>query len=205
MNNVSQPSQQILQDHRIKLRIEKVIESTKDVIPFYDDRDHHLRQELSDIKSRSYMNSFYEKLTQIRINHEQNPFMPIIDDTVQLSSKTDIISPETQNESKMNKNENEIIQNTKLVEFSGEEWNGRFVDLHKFYEDYINLKVFADVCVIQRKVDIEPELDAKEILAPQATKIIEERVDYQTFVTRVFEFWRIENKKKKKLYLKFSY
>jgi len=62
------------------------------------------------------------------------------------------------------------------VQFSGEEWHGRFVDLHAFYERYVNHRVLG-------------------ALRPRPT--------YKAFLTRVLEFWRVPNSRKAKDYVAF--
>jgi len=65
------------------------------------------------------------------------------------------------------------------VNYTGEEMNGRFFDFHKFHERFLNMRVFRQ--------------DPKNPI----------RVDYPTFLNRVFEFWRVKRQLKGQPYLEF--
>eukprot|EP01084_Bolivina_argentea_P018652 34696_1 len=163
--------EQVLMDHRNKLRIDKVVECTKQLIPLYEDRDKSFRNELERMRSRSYINEFYSKFTEIRRNHEQNPNIPIESDQIAFEN---------------------------VVQFSGEEWHGRFVDLHSFYEKYLNHSAFKASSKVLHKIDVHDPITNK-----MKTKSEIRKVDYKTFITRIFEFWRVENNKKNKKYIEF--
>ena len=123
------------------------------------------------IRQRGYIHEFYARFTEIRRNHEQNPSIPIQSDTISFEPK---------------------------VQFSGEEWHGRFVDLHEFYKKYLNLNVFKSSSKLVHKIDVHDPTTNK---MKQKTEI--RKVDYKTFITRIFEFWRISNNKKNKEYSQF--
>eukprot|EP00483_Globobulimina_turgida_P000974 UN00976 len=151
--------EQVLQDHRNKQRIDKIVECTKKLVPLYDDRDRSFRNELERVRSRSYINEFYSKFTEIRRNHEQNADIPVESDQIAFEN---------------------------IVQFSGEEWHGRFVDLHVFYEKYLNYKAFKSSSKVLLKIDVHDPLTNKIKTKSQIRK-----VDYKTFLTRIFEFWRV--------------
>ena len=168
----TQKKEQVLQDHRNKQRIDKIVECTKKLVPLYEDRDKSFRNELEKIRQRGYIHEFYSRFTEIRRNHEQNSNIPIQAD--QITFEPD-------------------------VQFSGEEWHGRFVDLHEFYEKYLNLNVFKSSSKLIHKIDVADPTTNK--IKPK-TEI--RKVDYKTFLTRIFEFWRIQNNKKNKQYIQLS-
>merc|ERR1712154_186242 len=114
------------------------------------------------IRQRGYIHEFYSRFTEIRRHHEQNPNIPVEADQITFEN---------------------------MVQFSGEEWHGRFVDLHLFYEKYLNHSVFKSSSKMVQKIDALDPISNK-----MTTKTEIRKVDYKTFLTRIFEFWRIENK-----------
>ena len=149
------------------------MECTKKLLPLYEDRDKSFRNELEKIRQRGYIHEFYSRFSEIRRHHEQNANIPIQSDHI-------VFEPD--------------------VQFSGEEWHGRFVDLHSFYEKYLNHPVFRLSSKLIQKIDVLDPITSK-----MKTKTEVRKVDYKTFITRVFEFWRVENNKKNKKYIELSY
>lgn len=169
-----QKKEQVLQDHRNKKRIDKIVDCTKRLLPLYEDRDKSFRSDLEKIRQRGFIHEFYSRFSEIRRQHEANPNIPIVDDSNKISFEN-------------------------MVQFSGEEWHGRFVDLHTFYEQYLNAPVFRSSSSITQNIDMYDEsTDSMQ------TKTEKRKVDYKLFLTRIFEFWRIENHKKNKKYIEFS-
>lgn len=150
----------------------RIVECTKKLLPLYDDRDKSFRNELEKIRQRGYIHEFYSRFSEIRRNHEQNPDIPVERDDISFEPN---------------------------VQFSGEEWYGRFVDFHQFYEKYLNLPVFKKSSKRILRFDVEdPNTKERSIRTETGN------VDYKAFVTRVFEFWRVQNHKKNKDYVKLS-
>jgi len=162
--------EQILQDSKNKQRIDKIVECTKKLIPLYDDRDKSFRNELEKIRQRGYIHEFYSRFSEIRRNHEQNADIPVERDEISFEPN---------------------------VQFSGEEWHGRFVDFHHFYEKYLNLSVFKSSSKRVIHLDVEDPITKERTVRSETGN-----VDYKLFLTRVFEFWRVRNDKKNKDYVK---
>merc|ERR1712176_1385586 len=100
------------------------------------------------------MGEFYSRFTEITKQHKENQCIPIADDA----------------------NNEMLFEN--MVQFSGEEWHGRCVDMHTFYEQYLNLSVFNTSSHITQHVD---EYD--ESTDSHKTKVEKRRVDYKLFLT----------------------
>jgi len=168
--------EQILQDHRMKLRVDSIVNNAKQLIIYYEDNDRKLKEEINEMKGRSYMNVYYSKLSEIRRNHEHNPNIPIPLEQINIEPK---------------------------VEFSGEEWFGRFVDMNSLYYKYINLKVFEGISRVNNTSNKNDNNIKNEKEKNSKNTINEEMIDYKTFLIQFQEFWRINNAKKDASYQKF--
>ena len=169
---------QIDQDFAMLKKLDTIVTDTKKLSKLYDDEDHGLKDEVSDIEnSRDYMRVFYRKLSDLRHQYGNNPNIPKISE----------INNNNNNNSSNNNQENEnvggMVKNE--VGFSGEEWFGRYVDLNIYYSQYINNKTLKKIAI-----NINKESG------------IEEPIDYKTFLIQCFQFWKIENSKKDQNYVK---
>ncbi|EGC38246.1 hypothetical protein DICPUDRAFT_28986 [Dictyostelium purpureum] len=115
-NEPKTTKERVLQSHRVNHYLNSSIECSKQLLNIYTDNDRSRKDELTSISGfgTELFSSFYEKLREIKEYHRKFPN----------------IKEERNNEPLI------YIPN---VPFTGNESNGRFLDLNEFYEQYINL------------------------------------------------------------------
>lgn len=101
----------ILQEHRVQIRLDKIQESATRLLELYDDVDKVRKEELEDMTGENVFSTFYDHLKDIRDYHRKFP------DAV----------------------ESEDMEVKPKVKFQGAEVFGMFVDLHPFFERYVNM------------------------------------------------------------------
>ncbi|KAM9999775.1 hypothetical protein ACTFIZ_008223 [Dictyostelium cf. discoideum] len=108
--------ERVLQSHRVNHYLNSSIECSKSLINIYTDSDHSRKDELTSISGfgTDLYSSFYEKLREIKDYHRKFPNL------------------------KEERN-NEPLIYTPSISFTGNEMNGKFLDLNENYEKYINL------------------------------------------------------------------
>jgi len=148
----------IMQETRVQARIEKMADCGKALAELYDDDDGGARaQELEDIAGEEVFARFYEKLKDVGDHYRKFP-----DATPQ---ETDY----------------EIKPKSK---FSGAEVFGTFVDLHPYFERYINMPLFA-------RLDYLSYLSKFEIYdhIPQHTKFLPVNfLKYKQYLTDLTQY-----------------
>jgi len=107
--------ERVLQQHRIDNFLQEVVDQSKDLQKFYNDKDRIFREELQAMRGRDFFASFYHKLRETREYHMRFP-------NIQLQH-----APPISDKMKVS------------VAFSGEELYGRFLDLHELYVQFCNL------------------------------------------------------------------
>lgn len=131
----------ILQETRVKMRMELMADGGRALSELYDDTDGGARKtELEDMAGEEVFGTFYEKLKDIRDYYRKFP-----DTTPQVADYE--IKPK--------------------VKFNGAEVGGTFLDLHPFFERYVNMPVFSrcDYLTFLTKFDNFSEI-------PQAKKFL---------------------------------
>lgn len=104
----------IMQEHRVKIRLDKIQGSAKRLLELYDDVDKVRKQELEEMTGENVFSTFYDSLKGIREHHRRFP-------------------------------DHEEPQETEIkpkVKFQGAEVHGLFVDLHPFFERFVNMPMF---------------------------------------------------------------
>jgi splicing factor 3A subunit 3 len=107
----------IQKEHRMKIRLDKIEDSAKRLLELYEDTDGVRAEELAEMTGENVFSTFYDRLKSIREYHRQFP---------------EALPPE----------ENEIKPK---VKFQGAEYFGMFVDVHPFFQQYVNMPMF-DKC-----------------------------------------------------------
>jgi len=108
----------ILQEHRVKTRLEKMKRTGQQLVELYDDSEGGPRKtELEEMTGdeKEVFSRFYEKLKDIRDYYRKFPEVTIKEADYEVKPK---------------------------VKFSGSEVGGMFVDLHPFFEKYVNNPIF---------------------------------------------------------------
>ncbi|KAK5575665.1 hypothetical protein RB653_006798 [Dictyostelium firmibasis] len=108
--------ERVLQSHRVNHYLNSSVECSKSLINIYTDSDQSRKDELTSISGfgTDLYSSFYEKLREIKDYHRKFPNL------------------------KEGRNNDPLIYNPS-ISFTGNEMNGKFLDLNEHYEEYINL------------------------------------------------------------------
>ncbi|ETO31737.1 hypothetical protein RFI_05382 [Reticulomyxa filosa] len=214
---VANSRQQLHQDHRMQEGLTNVVTYAKEIALLYEDKDKKLRDEIEDMSCRSYLNVFYSRLSDIRRYHKANPNIFVPREILPLERGAKLKRKRTDKTPQKKKKKKKKHMKLAEVEFTGEEWHGRYVDMNGLYTQYINLAVFRGVSMMKRKIQVmEPDPIELAKCTPyeiarnignvkMVERIVEETVplDYKTFLFRFQEFWRISNSKKAKPYQQF--
>lgn len=107
--------EKILQDHRIKIRLDSMVSDSATLLDLYDDADGR-KVAIDSISGDQMFSSFYDRLRQIREFHRKYP-----------------------NDVKIPKEEIKV-----KVAFSGDEMGGKHVDLNEHYDRFLQLAHVAD-------------------------------------------------------------
>lgn len=107
--------ERILQEHRMKMRLDQIQSSGERLLELYDDVDKARENELTDMSGENVFSTFYDRLKQIREYHRKFP----------------------------DQQEDEDYEMKPKVKFQGAEVFGMFLDLHPLFERYINLPMFT--------------------------------------------------------------
>lgn len=94
----------------------------KQLHTLYEDAKGERRKEIEAVSGANEFTEFYHRLKEIKDYHRRNPYL-----------FADVAQQQVLNASIVTDNEMEVM-------FSGEESNGKYLDLHASFEQYINLK-----------------------------------------------------------------
>jgi len=135
--------------HYVNVFTEKIMDRCKKLMDIYDDNDGSRQKEISSIvgQGQALYHIFYDKLREIKEYHRKYPnLQPEKSEAEQMLNSFDI---ET------------------VVQFSGEEGYGKYLDLHEFFDRFINLKgVNKDIYYVQY-LDIFYEFPDKNTVKDQ--------------------------------------
>lgn len=114
------------QSHRVRNMIEKITSTTHKLIEIYEDKDGARKDEIAALGGQSassanvnVFSAFYDRLKEIREYHRRHTAARYVDTTDEYEL---------------------LLKEESVVEFTGEEAFGRYLDLHELYNDYINSK-----------------------------------------------------------------
>ncbi|KAK4384858.1 Splicing factor SF3a60 [Sesamum angolense] len=115
------------QSHRVRNMIEQITSTTHKLIEIYEDKDNARKDEIAALGGQSstsanvnVFSAFYDRLKEIREYHRRHPAARYVVDT--------------------NDEYEQLLKEEPVIEFTGEEAFGRYLDLHELYNDYINSK-----------------------------------------------------------------
>lgn len=117
--------ERLLQNHRVKNMIATIMENSARLGEIYEDKDNARKEEIAALGGQSQatgqnvFSAFYDRLNEIRDYHRRH-----------LGAR-EVEVPE---------DPDELIKEEPWVEFSGEEAFGKHLDLHEFYNAFINAK-----------------------------------------------------------------
>ncbi|KAL8137091.1 hypothetical protein V2J09_003092 [Rumex salicifolius] len=114
----------LFQSHRVSNMIEHVLTTTDKLIEIYEDKDGARKDEIAALGGQTatginVFSAFYDRLKEIRDYHRRHPAARIVNADEEFE---------------------QMFKEDPLLDFSGEEAFGRYLDLHEFYNKYINSK-----------------------------------------------------------------
>jgi len=114
------------QEHRVMQRTKEIQETSNQLLKLYEDEDGARKEELNALAPGSnerVFEAFYERLKDMRAYYRKFPDLG-------------------------NATENAAVRLTEPdvhVTFTGEEADGRYIDLHEFHDRFLNLKLFEPI------------------------------------------------------------
>ncbi|KAK3577830.1 hypothetical protein CHS0354_000224 [Potamilus streckersoni] len=127
LHPVKTAREQINSDHRMKLLLDRYLESTTELKDLYEDKDGMRKEEVQALSGPNEFAEFYSRLKQIKDFHRKHP--------------NEISIPMSVEFDEMNKlRESASDEFTNLADFTDEEGYGKYLDLHECYERFLNLK-----------------------------------------------------------------
>ncbi|KAF8676295.1 hypothetical protein HU200_047172 [Digitaria exilis] len=113
----------LFQSHRVRHMLDLVVSTSDKLVEIYEDKDNARKDEINTHLTAPSQNhlfaKYYERLKEIRDYHRRNP-------SARFVSTTDDYE--------------ELLKEEPVIEFTGEEAFGRYLDLHELYNEFINSK-----------------------------------------------------------------
>ncbi|CAN6346498.1 unnamed protein product [Urochloa humidicola] len=113
----------LFQSHRVRHMLDLVVSTSDKLVEIYEDKDSARKDEINThltAPTQSLLfNKYYERLKEICDYHRRNP-------SARFVSATDDYE--------------ELLKEEPVIEFTGEEAFGRYLDLHELYNEFINSK-----------------------------------------------------------------
>nr|CCA16054.1 splicing factor 3A putative [Albugo laibachii Nc14] len=165
--------ERVLHGLKVSALLDRIVSLNTHAKALYDDKDGTFTEESSTMRGRATFTSFYEQIKHIRTFHRKYPNTPPIPHEPDV---TEVLHPQ--------------------VNFSGEERFGRYVDLHQFYTQFMNIPAF------QRKIKALKATFASNKSESRRKRANNERhlrkhVDYLTYLSCFYDFSMIELKDKR--------
>ncbi|CAN1751173.1 Splicing factor SF3a60 homolog [Linum perenne] len=115
----------LLQSHRVRNMIEEIVSTSHKLVDIYEDKDHARKDEIAALGGQTasgtnVFSAFYDRLKEIREYHRRHPAAHgVVDVTDQYEA---------------------LLKEEPVIEFTGEEAHGKYLDLHELYNQFINSK-----------------------------------------------------------------
>ncbi|KAE8717474.1 OBP3-responsive protein 1 isoform 1 [Hibiscus syriacus] len=119
----------LYQSHRVRNNIDTIIATTEKLVEIYEDKDSARKDEIAALGGQTatginVFSAFYDRLKEIREYHRKHPAARVVD---------------------ANEEYEALLKEEPVIEFSGEEAFGRYLDLHELFNQYINSKFGAKI------------------------------------------------------------
>lgn len=116
--------ERLFQNHRVRNMIDTITSTTQKLVEIYEDNDNARKDEIAALGGQTatgtnVFSAFYDRLKEIREYHRRHPNARVLDATEEYE---------------------ELLKEEPIIEFSGEEGHGRYLDMHELYNEYINSK-----------------------------------------------------------------
>ncbi|KAJ6887939.1 splicing factor SF3a60 [Populus alba x Populus x berolinensis] len=123
-NEPANNKDRLFQSHRVRNMIENIITTTEKLVEIYEDKDNARRDEIAALGGQTAMgtnvfSAFYDRLKEIREYHRRHPAARVVD---------------------ANEDYEAMLKEEPVIEFTGEEAFGKYLDMHELYNQYNNLK-----------------------------------------------------------------
>ncbi|KAG2709611.1 hypothetical protein I3760_05G247600 [Carya illinoinensis] len=123
-NEPATSKDRLFQSHRVRNMIDTIISTTEKLVEIYDDNDNARKDEIAALGGQTatgtnVFSAFYDRLKEIREYHRRHPAARVVDATEEYEA---------------------LLKEEPIIEFSGEEALGRYLDLHELFNLYINSK-----------------------------------------------------------------
>ncbi|OQS07777.1 splicing factor 3A, partial [Thraustotheca clavata] len=151
----------VLHGHKVSQLLNSAAERSREVLDLYDDKEGALKEEIDTLHGRANFTSFYDQLKSIREFHRKYQ-------NVEVSHEPSCIA------AAMEPN----------IPFSGEERFGKYLDIHEFHPQFLNLPVFASVNKMKTA-------DTTKLQRGRTPEYITAPVDYITYLSRFANVSRI--------------
>merc|ERR1711865_1353532 len=159
--------ERLQQQHRVKAVLSRIVTNAKAVTDSFSDEDGARREELASMSGANVFSRYYERLKEMKDYHRRFP------EHTEISFAAD---------GKEVTFEDQILKQEIEVEFSGEEGQGRFVDFHTIFGDFINLKLLDG-----EPMDYTQFLDQVSHLSDLPPTRMMKR-EYQQWVQQLYEY-----------------
>uniref|UniRef100_U5EXL0 Putative splicing factor 3a subunit 3 n=1 Tax=Corethrella appendiculata TaxID=1370023 RepID=U5EXL0_9DIPT len=169
----------IYAEHRLKLLLNQHQECTTRLRELYEDKDGERKTEVAALSGPNEFNEFYSRLKAIKEFHKKHNEV-----SVPLSVEFEQLS----------KAYNTTEAMSLLVEFSDEEGNGKYLDLHECFEKYINIRGIEKLDYISYLMTFDHVFDIpKERKNSEYKKYLEFLIAYlYTYIQRVKPLFDID-------------
>ncbi|KAJ6881488.1 splicing factor SF3a60 [Populus alba x Populus x berolinensis] len=123
-NEPANNKDRLFQSHRVGNMIDNIITTTEKLVEIYEDKDNARRDEIAALGGQTAMgtnvfSAFYDRLKEIREYHRRHPAARVVD---------------------ANEDYEAMLKEEPVIEFTGEEAFGKYLDMHELYNQYNNLK-----------------------------------------------------------------
>ncbi|KAK9665278.1 hypothetical protein RND81_14G102100 [Saponaria officinalis] len=123
-NDPTSSKDRLYQSHRVRFMIEQIIDTSHKIVEIYEDKDNARKDEIAVLGGQTasgtnVFSAFYDRLKEIRDYHRRHPAARVVDAGEEYE---------------------QMFKEDPVLDFSGEEGFGRYLDLHEFYNRYINSK-----------------------------------------------------------------
>ncbi|XP_030510588.1 splicing factor SF3a60 homolog [Cannabis sativa] len=157
----------LFQSHRVHHMIDTITVTTEKLVDIYEDKDNARKDEIAALGGQTatgtnVFSAFYDRLKEIREYHRRHPAARVVDPNEDFEA---------------------LLKEEPLIEFSGEEAFGRYLDLHELYNQYINSK-FGDHIDYSTYLNVfsQPhKIPRKLKLTRQYKEYIENLLEYLTY------------------------
>ncbi|KAJ6868127.1 splicing factor SF3a60 [Populus alba x Populus x berolinensis] len=123
-NEPANNKDRLFQSHRARNMIENIIATTEKLVEIYEDRDNARKDEIAALGGQTatgtnVFSAFYDRLKEIREYHRRHPAARVVD---------------------ANEDYEAMLKEEPVIEFTGEEAFGKYLDMHELYNQFNNLK-----------------------------------------------------------------